>query len=230
MNQSAPDLPKGLTQALSAMLGRLPQAAPGHQLHIVDAGAHKGRTALAMVQARSDVAVTAIEANPHLAARLRKRLSGQPRIHIKELALGERAGRATLQVLPSTSLSSLLAPSGLARKYPERDLTPERLVEVVVQRLDDVVDAPVDALKLDVQGFELHVLKGASRVLGQAKALVVELAFVQMYEGAPLAQEVIDFLDAFGFRPHGYFDERRDDDNRLLSADALFVRPVENTP
>lgn len=219
----SPSVP-GLSPALAALLAALPARADEGLWHVVDVGAHKGRTARAMLHARTDLRVTAVEANPRLAARLRKRLSSEPRIRLVEAALGEAEGRAVLRVLPSTSLSSLLCPSGLSRKYPDRDLNPEHLANVRVARLDDVAGAFVDAIKLDVQGFELAVLKGAPRALSQARAVVAEVSFAALYEGAPLAGEVEAFMQSAGFTPSGLYDQRADAQGRPLSADALFLR------
>jgi FkbM family methyltransferase len=49
-------------------------------------------------------------------------------------------------------------------------------VEVALQRLDDVVTSPVDFVKVDVDGYEGHVLAGAERCLEQHRpTLFLEL-------------------------------------------------------
>jgi FkbM family methyltransferase len=61
-------------------------------------------------------------------------------------------------------------------------------------QVDDVV-----WLKLDVQGYELNVLEGASKMLQQIVAIEAELSLAPLYEGGPLIDEVIRYLTAKGF-------------------------------
>ena len=67
-------------------------------------------------------------------------------------------------------------------------------------------------LKVDVQGGELDVLRGAERVLAQAPLVEAELSFVPLYEGAPRFDEVIDTSLDRGFGVH--------------SIEPVFVRPA----
>jgi hypothetical protein len=54
-------------------------------------------------------------------------------------------------------------------------------------------------LKLDVQGYEMEALRGASGLLSSFKLLQVELSFVRLYEGGPLFNEIVAFLAERGF-------------------------------
>jgi hypothetical protein len=53
-------------------------------------------------------------------------------------------------------------------------------------------------LKLDTQGSELSILRGAERVLLSAELVETELSLVPLYRGGPF-NEVIEFLDERGF-------------------------------
>eukprot|EP00929_Paragymnodinium_shiwhaense_P122720 TRINITY_DN95715_c0_g1_i1.p1 TRINITY_DN95715_c0_g1~~TRINITY_DN95715_c0_g1_i1.p1 ORF type:complete len:276 (-),score=25.66 TRINITY_DN95715_c0_g1_i1:430-1257(-) len=60
----------------------------------------------------------------------------------------------------------------------------------------------VDLMKIDVQGGELEVLKGATQVLQYVSALLMELPFGATYnDGAPRFAEYIAFMDTAGFAP-----------------------------
>ena len=54
-------------------------------------------------------------------------------------------------------------------------------------------------IKLDVQGGELAVLRGATRALVDASACEVELSLAELYQGQGSWQEVLAFLEAAGF-------------------------------
>ena len=57
-----------------------------------------------------------------------------------------------------------------------------------------------DLIKMDVQGAELDVLKGATETLKSCKDLILELQKVEYNKGAPLREEVISYLETLGFK------------------------------
>ena len=59
---------------------------------------------------------------------------------------------------------------------------------------------PPDLIKIDVQGAELDVLKGATKALQSAKDVIVELQTVEYNTGAPRDEEVIQYLATLGFK------------------------------
>lgn len=80
-------------------------------------------------------------------------------------------------------------------------------------------------MKLDVQGFELEVLRGAVRTLEQIEVLEAELSLVPLYDGAPLFGDVVRYLDERNFgllgREPGFADPRT---GALLQVDGLLAR------
>lgn len=94
---------------------------------------------------------------------------------------------------PNTSL--LAAFDGL-----EEIVRVVREVPVDTHRLDDVPEvADADYLKIDVQGAELDVLRGASRLLARALVVHTEVEFVPLYRGQPLFAEVDQALRGAGY-------------------------------
>jgi uncharacterized cysteine cluster protein YcgN (CxxCxxCC family) len=57
--------------------------------------------------------------------------------------------------------------------------------------------------KLDVQGFELEAIAGASETLARSKVVVIEMSFAQLYEGQPLFHDVYQSMYDHGFRFRG---------------------------
>ena len=75
--------------------------------------------------------------------------------------------------------------------------------EMQTQRLDDVEQCrDPDYIKLDVQGAELDVIRGASRLLGEALVVQTEVEFVPMYLGQPLFAEIDQAMGAAGYLLH----------------------------
>ena len=61
-------------------------------------------------------------------------------------------------------------------------------------------------LNIDVQGYELEVLKGADSILGCIQFMILEVNLDEMYEGCPLVEELDEFLKKCNFeRIHTYW-------------------------
>lgn len=156
---------------------------------------------------------------------LEQRTRGDPAWSCMQLALGETAGETTINVYGKESSSLLELDDRVAQNLRLAHGGSER---VVVNRLDDVLDEiaePGDSifLKLDVQGSELPVLRGAERSLTRVQGLEIELSLAPLYRGQALAGEVIDYLEKRGFRM--IWLERilvEPSTRELLQIDALF--------
>ena len=109
---------------------------------------------------------------------------------------------------------------------------------LTTKRLDDVPEAAgTDFLKLDVQGAELDVIRGASKTLSSVTIVQTEVEFVPLYEGQPLFADVDMALRAHGFMFHKFlglsgraFKPFLRDKNpnlpigQILWSDAVYVR------
>ncbi len=78
----------------------------------------------------------------------------------------------------------------------------ERIVESrSLRRLDSIlgeIEAPA-LLKVDTQGYELEVLKGSISILRSIDAILLEVAIIEINEGAPLVHEVLGHMKSIGF-------------------------------
>ena len=101
---------------------------------------------------------------------------------------------------------------------------------ISVCTLDDCVTAsliPQDSvwLKIDTQGYEAEVLKGASRLMPRVRGLECELSFVPLYDGQPLIDEMIAMIYQLGFRMVGvapaFFQPETGD---TLQVDGTFLK------
>ncbi len=82
-------------------------------------------------------------------------------------------------------------------------------LRVPIKRLDACLSTPLPwpvLLKIDVQGFELEVLKGATGLLPQIDAVYVEASYVELYEGQALHEEIEGFLTGAEFSLDGRFN------------------------
>lgn len=180
----------------------------------VDVGANVGIYSLLAARAVPQGQVLAFEPNPITAERMRTnlRLNGIDNVIVRASAVGSRAGTATL--------TARLGPGD----HIELDQSSEvDTVTVPVTTLDAAVDriARISLIKIDVEGFEVEVLRGATELLGRGDAPVwiVEVnGLSQRYGAGDAAIEEI-------FRWHGYSMYLYDAGvNRLLDAASSVFR------
>jgi Methyltransferase FkbM domain len=112
------------------------------------------------------------------------------------IALGAKNMNANLRVTDFSDASSLLPLAEAGRS--QFGLKETESVPTTVCKLDDYqsetgIPMP-DLIKLDVQGYELEVLKGATNCLGSTKAVIAEVSFEEFYQGQCLFHEVLGFL------------------------------------
>ncbi|MEW6449468.1 MAG: FkbM family methyltransferase [Pseudomonadota bacterium] len=111
-------------------------------------------------------------------------------------------------------------------------------VPVQTRRLDDLAEiAAIDMLKIDVQGAELMVFRGASEKLSRAVAIHTEVCFLDLYKEQPLFGDVDVDLRSRGFIPHHLHHVNRrtilptysegspnSAFNQVLFADIIYIR------
>ncbi len=64
-------------------------------------------------------------------------------------------------------------------------------------------------MKLDVQGYEIEVMKGGNIALTNSEAVLMEVALLEYNRGAPLINEVFEFMSSFGFVPYDFCSQQR---------------------
>jgi FkbM family methyltransferase len=145
-------------------------------------------------------------------------------------ALGDTPGRAEMSIAQSSDLSSFLT-----TRRDARELFPGAVVDttatVEVRRLDDIFSTIVSGadpssiyLKMDTQGFDLQVIRGASASLKHIAAVQSEVSFIPLYEGQPSCADMLAELASLGFSPAGFFVVNRSANGRLIEADCVFLR------
>jgi FkbM family methyltransferase len=199
----------------------LKHIAPGT---LIDVGANKGQFSVAAQYVIPSLRIEAFEPLESESAVYKSVLGPSAKLH--SLALGENATEAVFFVASRADSSSLLPPGeGQKAAYGVETKT---LIRVPVARLSDVIEPsslprPI-LLKLDVQGGELDVLKGAERVLPDINYIYCEASFVRLYDGQPLVNEIITYLIAHGFALRGVFNQSVTAEFGPTQADFLFER------
>jgi FkbM family methyltransferase len=104
---------------------------------------------------------------------------------------------------------------------------PRETIRLPMRTLDELLGERgmrgPDLLKLDLQGFELEALKGASASLAAAEVVVLECALLPYNEGAPLLPDVFAFMKERSFFPYELDDQHRFE-GTLFQVDVFFVK------
>lgn len=83
----------------------------------------------------------------------------------------------------------------------------------------------VDFLKLDVQGYELEVLKGGAGALASAEVVLMEVSLIDFYKNSPLLADVTTFMQTCHFQAYDICSFiRRGRDQALGQVDMIFVK------
>jgi len=79
-------------------------------------------------------------------------------------------------------------------------------------------------LKLDVQGYEDRVLRGAARILPRVHACLLEVCVDPLYVEQATFKDVVTLLAGFDLTYAGNLDQTLGQDGRVMWLDALFLR------
>lgn len=148
-------------------------------------------------------------------------LQVRPDFQVHKFALGAVEGSVKMGVDESGYSASTLVTETNA-VFPE-------LVTVPMRRLDTMgseqnLPRP-DVMKIDVQGGELDVLRGAGSFLDGVQLIQAEVWFMRRYgSGTPLFHEVNDYLSGKGFLLVAFGDFYYGDLHELYAGDAFFAR------
>jgi FkbM family methyltransferase len=199
---------------------------------IFDVGANIGQAARIFADEFRQAEIYSFEPFPEAFSQMVSNVKHLPRIHPQNCALGESRERATLQVNQGSELNSFLNSAPEANAYISAEhIKPRGQCDVSVLTLDEFCTenqiSSIDLLKIDTQGFELRVLKGAETLLskGKIRTIFFEVNFVPLYRDQPTFAEIHDFLCTHGYRFVALYDSNFDSRGFLKWADALFVIP-----
>ncbi len=187
---------------------------------LFDVGANIGQTTQAMLTAFRSPQIRAFEPSPSTFASLNKAFGHKAGVILEAIAMGECEGVLPFHVTRDYSVNdSLLVPTWNAGGA---------VVEVRVDSIDNYCNYHgielIHLLKIDAQGYDLRVLKGARRLLDERriKLYSCEANFEHMYEGQASLRDLLAYSEEIGYNLVGLYEQTYIK-NRLSYLDALFV-------
>jgi FkbM family methyltransferase len=192
---------------------------------IFDVGAHRGETAVQYSRHFPHSSIFSFEPVAENFAHLTQAMSGFPNVRCIRSALGETEGTAEIELRENSQTHSLCGRAGGSAE------TPRRTEQVRVQTVDGFMGSErlerISLLKVDTEGFEIPVLRGASRALaeGRIEFLLLEATIDPTDASHTQLARIQEHLSPHGYCSAAIYDQCIvPDPTRLLFFNVLFAR------
>ena len=144
-------------------------------------------------------------------------------------------GLISINLCKNPQVSSFYTPNyNLLNRFPNKErFLVEKIETINVITIDNALKCECDFIKIDIQGGELEVLKGANRILGETLGLELEVEFIEMYKNQPLFGEICKYLETKNFHFMDFTNLCRWERNahegigQNIFGDALFLKTPE---
>lgn len=161
--------------------------------HALDIGANIGF--MTSYFAKRWKKTTAFEPTPSVFECLKKNCKGHD-VHLKNTALSDRRGDLLFAINPKSEINQLISNESVLKKNWS-------CIKVPGEKLDDLEYNDVDVIKIDVEGHELSVVKGAEKTIKTNRPLIaVEISFENKILDKNISQNhtsTIKLLESWGY-------------------------------
>jgi FkbM family methyltransferase len=207
---------------------RLRQLFIHHRIEtVIDVGANEGQYHdFLRDRVGFDGRIESFEPTPALVERLLEKARGDRDWKIHPVALGSSEDTLQFNLMQKTVLNSFRTPASGSSIFGNvmvgTTAVPVRMLDSVFGNHNGLERT---YLKLDTQGFDLEVLKGAPRVVSRIPALQIEVSMMPLYEKVPNYREAIDAFAAHGFAVADMFLVLANEREVAMEFDCIMVRP-----
>lgn len=233
MNQPGDLAPRN--QAFQSILrrDRLRHLLDHHRIEVVlDVGANVGQFGESLRGLGFQGKIISFEPIADAASELQRRARQDPDWEVHQIGLGDFDGPATINVARDSVFSSLLPATDYMTQRFEGHGSVVRTETVQIRKLDTLMGDRLNGvdrlrlmLKLDTQGYDLHVVRGAQTLMNAVALLQAELSVVPIYEGMPPCWEAIQAFMHLGFKPAAMYPVTLSADGaHIIEFDFVFSR------
>ena len=169
-----------------------------HAKTLIDVGSNKGQFSLIARKFFPNIKIHSFEPQIDI-LNMQKKVLGTKNINYYNFTLGSEEKESELYITKRKDSSSVLKP--ILTK--NRNYITNEIKKTSIKRLDDLpnfknIERP-SVMKLDVQGYEFEVLKGAENILDYIDYVITEVSFMEVYENQTSADKLIKFLKSKSF-------------------------------
>ena len=174
---------------------------PNNIIHI---GAHYGEEAKDYYENGVQSSLW-IEANPFVLEYLKSELSKYPHAYFIEACLSDEDYKLiNFNISNNEQSSSMLDLAYHKTVHPEVNYV--QSIQLTTRTLNSLLEESAipydhfDFLNADIQGAELLMLQGATRILPYLKCLYIEVNKLELYKGCALIEDLDSFLSQYNFK------------------------------
>ena len=187
---------------------------------IFDVGAYQGDFTNLVLKCFPDAKVACFEVLEHRVNQLNLLASSDPRVQVFSTLLGSEI-QDQVKFNQAETASSVLTEK-IPQNFPVKSY-PMTTIDKLVE--DEFSGKSPDFLKLDVQGYELEVLKGAEKSLKGIQVILAEVNLIDIHQNVALLAEIVQWLDLRDWVAYDVCElHRRPLDQALWQADFIFVQ------
>lgn len=182
--------PKGINEIYDEETLAVMKSVLREDSNCVDVGCHQGDFLRDFCRLAPQGAHFAFEPLPHLFAKLKEEFGALKNVRLSDSVLSDQTGLTSFQHVVSNP-----AFSGVRQRAYPREKEQIEVIEVGQNPMDDLIpdDMPIDFIKIDVEGAELQVLRGAVRTIARCRPTIV-------------FEHGVGAADHYGTRPENVFD------------------------
>lgn len=188
----------------------------------IDIGSNKGQFSLLINNLYPKSKILAFEPLNVEFKILSKIFSGNKNISTYNFGLGNKNTSMYIYKSNQSDSSSFLKPTNMQINFFPDTYIKEK-IKVKIKKLNNYtkrLKKPI-FLKIDVQGFELEVLKGSD--VTQFKFIYLEASYKKLYTNQPLITDISKFLSSKNFKQVSKYNLIKDFSQKPIQADFLFV-------
>ena len=194
---------------------------------IIDIGSNIGQFSLAAKYYIPNVKIFAFEPLLSASQKYNNLFSKEKKIQLFNLAIGSKVQKKNFYISNKEDSSSLLPiGSNQINNYPDTFLKSKKITKVAplskVLKIEEI-DNPA-LLKIDVQGYELEVLKGCKKIINKFDYIYCECSFIELYCGQPLVGQIINCLGKNNFKLINIKNISYDSKGNSIQADFFFKK------
>jgi FkbM family methyltransferase len=190
---------------------------------VVDVGAHKGQTIEDLKKTFEEIKIHAFEANPRRSKELDKKYSNSD-VKVYNIALGPDNCSTKMNISKMDAASGILKPTDKNVSFFGKVVEKKKTINVEQKRLDNILESGVDIIKLDVQGYELEVLKGCSGIISEVEIVLLETSFKKLYKGQKTFCRINDYMRKRNFEVYNTYEKKVTESGELAEFDVIFTK------
>lgn len=195
---------------------------------VLDVGANRGQFASELRGIGYDGRIISFEPISGEFLALKDHFNGDLKWSGHQIALGNKEETKSINIPKLTVMSSLLE-SRFAENGVRKELVTVRRLDNILPTLLNGAESSRIFLKMDTQGFDLEVFKGASDCIQTIHGIQSELSVQPLYENMPHYLEALEAYEAAGFALHNLSVVNRTANGGLLELNC-FMRRADSKP